>query len=272
MLQVLLFAQSVGKQGLDWVGRGRCSCRRRTFRALSTSMEDRQGGDGHGGAGMVIPSKLRGDDPSRKSSLIWLHGLGDTAQGWASAMPMFQVPYMRFVLPTASSRHVRVAGPFPVPAWSDILDLDENAPEDREGFLGSVQRIQSIIDGEIASGVLPSRIAVGGFSQGGAVALSVMMRSRVTLGAFIGASTWLPLRDSYPAELSEANQKTPLIVLHGDRDGVVSPRWGQMSADFVKSSCGVSDVTVKIYRGMDHSACPEEFVDIGNFLRKAIPE
>ena len=62
------------------------------------------------------------------------------------------------------------------------------------------------------------RVAVAGFSQGGAVAL-LMLRSDVRLAGVAGLSTWLTLADQ--PLLSDANQATPLWMGHGTADPVV---------------------------------------------------
>jgi len=61
--------------------------------------------------------------------------------------------------------------------------------------------VQSLIAAEEKLGVPRSRIVIGGFSQGGAVALYTALTSTSDnpLGGIIGMSTWLPLAKSFPA-------------------------------------------------------------------------
>jgi hypothetical protein len=55
--------------------------------------------DGIGGRGItLIPS-----DGKYSNVVIWMHGLGDTADGWAQSMPSLNVPNTKFILPTANS-------------------------------------------------------------------------------------------------------------------------------------------------------------------------
>ena len=37
--------------------------------------------------------------------VLWMHGLGDTADGWAGLMPMLDIADTKFVLPTAPEKH-----------------------------------------------------------------------------------------------------------------------------------------------------------------------
>jgi len=50
-----------------------------------------------------------------------------------------------------------------------------------------------------------------GFSQGGALALHVALRSSYALGGVVALSTWVPLRDDYPDALSSSMSKVPVL-------------------------------------------------------------
>ena len=117
------------------------------------------------------------------SVVIWLHGLGDTAQGWYGAMGSLGLPdTTKFILPTAATCPISINAGMPMPGWTDIYGLDANSPEDASGFEDSRNRIDRIIEAELNAGVSPDRIAVCGFSQGGALALHVVLRSKLSLG------------------------------------------------------------------------------------------
>jgi len=102
---------------------------------------------------------------------------------------------------------------------------------------------------------------VAGFSQGGAIAL-MMLRSSIKLGAVVGLSTYLPLRDQDP--VSEANRGTPVLMCHGDRDQVVAFEFGR-SSEAVLRKHGVS-TEFNTYSGMGHSACQAELKDFKEFV------
>ncbi len=67
--------------------------------------------DGLGGRGVTFipPSGTYGN------VVIWMHGLGDTADGWASLMPQLGLSNTKFVLPTAPSRPISLNGGSPMP-------------------------------------------------------------------------------------------------------------------------------------------------------------
>ena len=59
--------------------------------------------------------------------------------------------------------------------------------------------VQSLIEGEEKLGISRDRIIVGGFSQGGALALySTLTSSKPNVAGVIALSSWLPLHKTFP--------------------------------------------------------------------------
>lgn len=58
-----------------------------------------------------------------------------------------------------------------------------------------------MIQSEIQSGIPANRILLGGFSQGGALALYSALTLEQKLAAVISLSCWLPLHKSFPASM-----------------------------------------------------------------------
>ena len=65
--------------------------------------------------------------------------------------------------------------------------------EDGKGILAAAASIEELLDKEIATGIPPSRIVLGGFSQGGATSLFIGVTTKKRLGGIICLSGWLPL-------------------------------------------------------------------------------
>ena len=61
---------------------------------------------------------------------------------------------------------------------------------DRNGVSASVRHVQRIIDSEVANGVPSEKIFVGGFSQGGTVALRAALTCDRKLGGIIMLSSF----------------------------------------------------------------------------------
>ena len=113
--------------------------------------------------------------------------------------------------------------------------MDSDSREDKAGFDLSAIRVNKLIQYEIDKGILPNNIIIGGFSQGGALALHVSLRSTYKLGGCIALSTWLPLHKEYPPALSNIAVNLPILQVHGDEDMVVSHQWGRSSHDLLKT-------------------------------------
>jgi predicted esterase len=187
--------------------------------------------DGLGGRGITLTPH----SGSYSNILIFLHGLGDTADGWASMMPALGVKDTKFILPTADSRPIALNGGVSMPGWTNVYGLEYSSPEDKEGFTHTYNRIDKIVQAEIDKGMNPKKIIVGGFSQGGASALHYSLRSPHSLGGCIALSSWLPLRSEYPGVLSPAAATMPILQVHGTEDYVVNYQWGEMSFKLIQT-------------------------------------
>ena len=101
--------------------------------------------------------------------------------------------------------------------------------DDREETLASAKYIDSIVDGVVAEGIDPSRIIVGGFSQGGVVALTAALRSDKKLAGCAALSTYLAMRDDYPAALGQHAKSLPVFLAHGTADQVLRYEYGTLT-------------------------------------------
>ena len=113
---------------------------------------------------IVVPART-----THSATVIMLHGLGDSGAGWESLARQMDMPWVKFIFPTAPTRPVTINGGASMAAWSDIKGLSPDAEEDEAGILQSLDRVHSLIAAEISGGIPASRIVVGGFSQGAAL-------------------------------------------------------------------------------------------------------
>ncbi|XP_036322323.1 LOW QUALITY PROTEIN: acyl-protein thioesterase 1-like [Rhagoletis pomonella] len=58
------------------------------------------------------------------STLIFMHGLGDTGHGWSSALAMIRPPSMKVICPTAPTMPVSLNAGFRMPSWFDLRTLE----------------------------------------------------------------------------------------------------------------------------------------------------
>lgn len=214
------------------------------------------------GTPVVIAASVK-----QTATLIFLHGLGDTGHGWASAIGAIRAPYVKVICPTAPTMPVSLNAGFRMPSWFDLKTLEANGPEDEDGIKRATELIHKMIDDEVKEGIAPNRIVLGGFSQGGALALYSALIYPKPLAGVMALSCWLPLHKTFPA--AALNKDFPIIQCHGDCDPIVQYKWGQMTASYLKSFAKSTEF--KTYREMMHSSCEEEMRDLKAFLDKVLP-
>ncbi|KAL4236316.1 acyl-protein thioesterase [Mactra antiquata] len=204
------------------------------------------------------------------ATLIFLHGLGDTGQGWSEAFKQLKLNHIKCVCPTAPVMPVTLNGGFRMPSWFDIRSLHPDGPEDKEGIKAACEILKGLIDNEEKNGISADKVFVGGFSQGGAVALYTALMSEKKLGGVVGLSTWLPLHKEFTqGQKLQANEDIPIFQAHGTQDPLVPPAWGEMTAKLVQTM--TKNHSFKTYPMM-HTSCPEELEDVKNFLNTLVKE
>lgn len=161
--------------------------------------------------------------------------------------------------PDAPIQPVSINGGMTMPSWFDIHGLDRNDPIDLPGIESAVTDMVALIDR--VAGDTP--YLVGGFSQGGVVALRAAMRSRATPLGVILLSTWLPGREQFsvPAE----RRGLPVFIGHGTNDDVVPAGAAERTAEHLRAE-GMAHLTEHRY-AMGHSVVPEELQDLAQWLR-----
>lgn len=139
--------------------------------------------------------------------------------------------------------------------------------------LSCISYLHHIIADEVSSGIPTERIIVGGFSQGGAVALIAGLRSTHKLGGIVALSSWLPMRKEFQNSspgLSSLAKETPVLMCGGDMDNVVNPLFQSGSAKVLRD-LGV-DVDFRTYPGLAHSANVSELSDFAKFVKQVLPQ
>ncbi|HEY8379532.1 MAG TPA: alpha/beta fold hydrolase [Nannocystis sp.] len=169
------------------------------------------------------------------ASVIFLHGLGADGHDFEPAVPIFALPWARFILPHAPSLPVTINGGLVMPAWYDIrtLDFDPRSGRENEAHIrASAAAIADLIRRENARGIPSHRIVLGGFSQGGAMALFTGARHPDRLAGILVLSAYELLPD-HRDEHTDANADTPILFCHGRHDPLVPMFAGQAAYESV---------------------------------------
>jgi len=211
-----------------------------------------------------VPSKEKAT-----GSLIFLHGLGDTGHGWAEQLKDFSFKSIRCVCPNAPIKPVTLNAGMAMPSWFDIRSLSPGGPEDEAGIIEAAKNLKDLIDKEISDGIPAENIVIGGFSQGGAVALYTAFATDVKIGGVLALSTWLPLNKHFTDDSKpKYNKGVPVFQCHGEADPMVSPRWGAMTHEILKTLS--PSASYKTYSNMGHSSSPQEMQDVKNYLTSTL--
>lgn len=216
---------------------------------------------------MTIDAVVLNPPVPATATVIWLHGLGADGNDFVPVVPELNLPAtlpIRFIFPHARARPVTINNGYVMRAWYDIAGGVRGVAEDAAGIRESQSVVRGIIEQEIAAGIAARRIAIAGFSQGGAIALQTGLRHPQRLAGILALSTYLPLRNSLAAEAAPANRDLPILVCHGTRDGVLPIDLGTATRDAL---LGLGyPVEWKSY-AMEHSVCMEEINDISAWLQ-----
>jgi len=200
--------------------------------------------------------------------MVICHGLGDSSEGFAYVAEQLasQMPYVKFVLPTAPTQPVTMNMGMPMPSWYDIKGLDERANEDCKGIAESRARIESILEQEHSSTGLPySRMVLAGFSQGGALSLFTGLQLDHPIAGIVVLSGYLPAAKQFrPKQF-----KVPIWHGHGSMDPMVQLSMAEKTKQRLIQA-GVENYTLQTF-SIPHSVSPEEIRHMMKFVSRVLP-
>jgi phospholipase/carboxylesterase len=206
--------------------------------------------------------------PNPTFSIIWMHGLGADGHDFEPLVPELLedgMPALRFIFPHAPVRPVTINNGYQMRAWYGIIGIDRRSAEDFAGIAASAQAVADLIKAENQRGVPTERIAIAGFSQGGAMALHIATRYPEKLAGVIALSCYLPQSRELATARAPANQATPVFMAHGTQDPVVPFPLGDESRQLLESAG--YPVEWHSYP-MPHSLCEPEVADIRKWLQR----
>lgn len=206
------------------------------------------------------------------ATLIFLHGFTQTGRDIHPViLPLAErLPHFRIVIPTAPLRPVTISCGQAAHAWFDAFGFGHDSRQDKAGVEGSSELLRALIAKEQSLGIDCQRIVLGGFSQGGALALYTALTDRRRFAAVLALSTWLPLFREFPkAAPPEGGRLSPILQCHGELDQTILAGLGSATGHVLKKFCPRHQL--KMYEELEHDVTDYELADIADFLQKHVP-
>jgi len=205
-----------------------------------------------------------GTKGARGPVILFLHGLGDSGAGIAPVgravadmcLAKRLTDEQTWIFPTAPRRPVTINGGLPCNAWFDIATLEHR---DRSTLKGLSEACDAVA--ELAKTYRQDRpLFVGGFSQGGAVAIETVYSGRV-----LGASGCFGLSTYAVGEVNGASDCPRFLMMHGEDDEVVPLQWAKASFDKLQKKLGKKAV-FKTLSDLGHSVDMRVVEEIVRFI------
>lgn len=152
-------------------------------------------------------------------------------------------------------------------------------PEDLDGIRKSLVYIVSLIDDLVNKGIPASRIVIGGFSQGCAMALLTGLTSKYAgqLGGVLGIAGYLPVADAI-AEMREEQGlvkeigDVKVLLTRGTSDVLVPKRYFRLAQEkLVEMGLNQDFLELQEYQGLGHSLSPSVLRNMLAWLEKTLP-
>jgi phospholipase/carboxylesterase len=169
---------------------------------------------------MLNTVRIPASDPTSRRTLVVLHGLGDSSEGWEWLPGELSLPWMNYVLVNAPDDY------FGGYSWYTLQIQDGVAPRIvGDGVARSRRLLHELLEAEIAAGVRPSELSLLGFSQGCLMTLDAGLRFPQPLAGLVGISGWVNEPERLIAEAPPGNRAVPVLVTHGTQDELLPIQW-----------------------------------------------
>ena len=166
-----------------------------------------------------------------RSTVVWLHGLGEPVGAMLPALRSLRLPHTRLVVPRAPKLPITALDEDEERCWFDVRSeaMHDGMAEDDVGLDDMAGRVEALLAEEERLVASPSHIVLAGTAHGAAMAAHVALARLANrqLGALVAISGYLPLLHRYPQQLGEGGRRTPVLALHGKGDRVIPWEWAR---------------------------------------------
>lgn len=204
-------------------------------------------------------------DHSPTLHIIWLHGLGASGNDFADLAEVLVAKSnsrIAVTLPHAPIRPITINGGMPMRAWFDWQDPTDpwkgvkDTREDSFNLLSALLEKESVRCPE-------ATLLLGGFSQGGAIALETGLRTHLPIAGIFALSCWLLRKTDEGEEQPIHNRPSSIFQAHGDEDVILPLRLGKWTRQRLEDL----DLPVEWHAyPMAHSLCDEEVQHLANWF------
>ena len=193
--------------------------------------------------------------------VILMHGYGSNMSDLAPLVPMISTEGCLFAFPNAPIRLDFGLGMVGY-AWSAPLEADFDEGGRAENLLEAM--VEDVMS---RYGVEEGRVAIGGFSQGGKMAIRHGLRHPGRFPGIVALSSRLPPQD-LPIEGGDATRGQRVFIAHGTFDDVIHVQEGRSAHDVL--SRGGYPVEYHEYE-MAHQITHEVMADLSAWLADTLP-
>ena len=146
-------------------------------------------------------------DRNSKRLLVMMHGLGDSMAGYFWMPEVLRLPWLNYLLPNAPDEYYGGC------SWFDIYGGNMVADVRR-----SRELVFELLDHLRAKGWPTEQTAIGGFSQGGLMAIEVGLRYPHKFAGVMSISGFVCEPDKLLQQLSPVAREQRILATHGTLD------------------------------------------------------
>jgi phospholipase/carboxylesterase len=214
-----------------------------------------------------LKAVLMSAKPKGKTALcIWFHSLTGEGADFEQALKAKianELPWVEWYFPDAAKRPVTCYNGSIHRCWFDQLEAEVSRSMATPGLEASVSMVHALLRQAETQGYSSNRILLGGFSQGGVLALTAGLSYEKPLAGIMAFSAWVP--PCFFLSRPVQQPSTPLMFAIGDQDDVILLPIFQESTKKLKQA-GCSRATTKVYPGLDHTWKLFQSQDVKNFI------